>query len=77
MKVSAIAISIFANIILEAGLFEKIKNLVISQENQILSGSEKRNVVRKELESIGITAATSLINLGIELAVVWVKSKAK
>lgn len=77
MKISAIAISIFANIILEAGLFEKIKNLVLIQETKILSGSEKRNVVRKELESIGITAANSLINLGIELAVVWVKSKAK
>jgi hypothetical protein len=77
MKISAIAISIFANIILEAGLFEKIKNLVLIQDTKILSGSEKRNVVRKELESIGITAANSLINLGIELAVVWVKSKAK
>lgn len=70
-------ISIFASLILGSGVFDKIKEVVAEQSDKAISGTAKRNAAVKELEKIGIAAGTSLLNLGIELAVAFLKSKAK
>jgi hypothetical protein len=74
---NALVISIFANVILGSGAFEKIKEIVQAQSDKAISGTAKRTAAVKELEKIGIVAGTSLINLGIELAVAWLKLKSK
>lgn len=70
-------ISQFAKIILGGSLFERIKATVERQEAKLLSGAEKRNEVVNELRIIGISGASWLINLGIELAVAWLRNQAK
>ena len=70
-------ISQFAKIILGGSLFERIKATVERQETKLLSGAEKRNEVVNELRIIGISGASWLINLGIELAVAWLRNQAK
>jgi len=72
---NATLIALLANLILGSGLFDKIKQAVKDQEGKIISGAEKKNAAISQLTSIGVTAATSAINLGIELAVAWLKAK--
>ena len=72
---NATLIALLANLILGSGVFDKIKAVVIAQEAKVLSGAEKKNAAVAQLTSIGLTAATSAINLGIELAVAWLKAK--
>ena len=74
---NSIAISLFASLILGSGVFDKIKQVVAEQSEKAISGTAKRSAAVKELEKIGIAASTSLLNLGIELAVAFLKSKAK
>lgn len=76
MAFKATLISQFAKIILGSSLFERIKATVERQETKLLSGAEKRNEVVNELRVIGIAGASWLINLGIELAVAWLRSQA-
>lgn len=71
------AISALANIILGSNLFTRIKGVVERQEEKFLSGAEKRNAVLNEIEVIGFEAAKWVINLGIELAVAWLRIQSK
>ena len=45
--------------------------------SKFLSGAEKRNAVLNEIEVIGFEAAKWVINLGIELAVAWLRIQSK
>jgi len=77
MAFKATLISQFAKIILGSSLFERIKATVERQETKLLSGAEKRSEVVHELRVIGIAGASWLINLGIELAVAWLRTQAE
>jgi hypothetical protein len=77
MALKSTIISSFAKIILGSSLFERIKATVIRQEEKFIAGSKKREAVLAELQVIGISAATYLINLGIELAVAWLKTQSE
>ena len=77
MFFSSTIISAFAKIILGSSLFDKIKESVIRQEQKFIEGSKKREAVLAELQVIGIGAASYLLNLGIELAVSWLKSQSE
>jgi hypothetical protein len=70
-------ISSFAKIILGSDLFERIKATVLRQEEKAIKGSKKRDAVLVELQVIGISTATYLINLGIELAVAWLRTQSE
>jgi hypothetical protein len=77
MSMKSTIISSFAKIILGSALFERIKATVLRQEEKYLAGSQKRDAVLVELQVIGISTATYLINLGIELAVAWLKTQSE
>lgn len=77
MNFKIMAISALANIILGSNLFTRIKGVVERQEEKFLSGAEKRNAVLNEIEVIGFEAAKWVINLGIELAVAWLRIQSK
>lgn len=68
-------IAAFANFILGSGLFDQIKTAVMNAEDKLKDGAKKKKDVLSQLEVIGVAAGSSLINLGIELAVAWVKAK--
>ena len=76
MALKATIISSFAKIVLGSSLFERIKATVIRVDDKDVPGSQKRDAVLAELKLIGISAATYLINLGIELAVSWLRTQA-
>lgn len=76
MALKATIISSFAKIVLGSALFDRIKATVIRVDDDNVPGSEKRDAVFRELKIIGISAATYLLNLGIELAVAWLRTQA-
>lgn len=77
MAFKATLISQFAKIILGTSLFDRIKATVERQEQKMIAGSDKREAVIDELKIIGIASASWLINLGIELAVAWLRTQAE
>lgn len=77
MSMKSTIISSFAKIILGSDLFERIKATVLRQEEKAIKGSKKRDAVLVELQVIGISTATYLINLGIELAVAWLRTQSE
>lgn len=77
MSLKTTLINALANIILGSHLFDRIKACVVRQEEKLLSGPEKRHAVLQELMLIGISAASYLVNLGIELAVTQLKELTK
>jgi hypothetical protein len=77
MSIKSTIIGSFAKIILGSDLFERIKATVLRQEEKAIKGSKKRDAVLAELQVIGISTATYLINLGIELAVAWLRTQSE
>jgi hypothetical protein len=77
MALKTTIIAAFAKIVLGSNLFERIKATVIRQEDKNLPGSEKRQAVLDELKIIGVSTATYLINLGVELAVSWLRAQSE
>lgn len=49
--------------------YERIKNTVLSLENQALSGDEKRQIVLNEAAAVIEVCGKALVNLAIETAV--------
>lgn len=76
MSIKSTIIASFAKIVLGSTLFERIKATVIRVDGDDMHGSEKRNAVLDELKVIGVSAASYLLNLGIELAVSWLRTQA-
>ena len=77
MAFKSTIISSFAKIILGSALFDRIKATVERQEEKLIAGSDKRNAVVHELRVIGVAGASWLINLGIELAVAWLRTQSE
>jgi len=75
MSVKSVVISSFATFLLGSDIFQKIKNVVSEQEQKLIEGPKKRDAVLAELQVIGIGVAANLLNLGIELAVAWLKTQ--
>jgi len=75
MSVKAVVISSFASFLLGSDTFARIKGVVSKQEQKLIEGSKKRDAVLAELQVIGIGVAANLLNLGIELAVAWLKTQ--
>ena len=75
MSVKSVVISSFATFQLGSDIFQKIKNVVSEQEQKLIEGPKKRDAVLAELQVIGIGVAANLLNLGIELAVAWLKTQ--
>jgi hypothetical protein len=76
MKVAPFAIQSFASFLLGAQIFERIKGVVIRQEDKTLTGEEKRKAALDELSFLGIDIAKWMVNLAIELAVAYLRKLA-
>lgn len=76
MDLKSKIISSFANFIIGSDTFDRVKAVVIRQDNKNLSGIEKREAAFNEIRLIGMGIATWAINLAIELAVSWLRTKA-
>jgi hypothetical protein len=75
--VIAQAIQFLANIILGMSNFDRILGSVQRWADAKVASAEKRHGVLAELEVIGIELSESLMRLGIELAVAYLKQVAK
>lgn len=75
MSLKSTVIGSFANFLLGSNTFDRIKAVILRQADKDISGDEKRESALEEIRLIGLGVATWAINLGIELAVAWLKSK--
>ncbi|MGZ8172569.1 MAG: hypothetical protein ACXWT0_01575 [Methylobacter sp.] len=75
MNIKAVAISSFARFILGGNVFSRLLSVVTRQQDKVLSGAEKRHAALEDIKTIGLELAEWAVNLGIELAVAWLKSK--
>jgi len=69
------AIQLLAGLVLGSGTLDRIAAVVERWADQELTGAEKRAGVLAELEVIGLKLTESLTNLGIELAVTYLKKQ--
>lgn len=76
MNLKSTLISSFASFVLGSTIFEKIKAVILRQDEKELTGAEKRHAAILEIKEIGLDIANWLVNLGIELAVAWLRTKA-
>lgn len=76
MKIKSTAISSFAKFILGGTTFTRLIGIAKRQQDSNLSGAEKREAALADIEMIGLDIGGWAINLGIELAVAWLKSQA-
>lgn len=75
MNIKALVIERFAKFMFGGVPFESMKRIVADWHSSALSGPEKRQAVLEEFESLGYALAGCLVNLGLELAVAYLKSK--
>ncbi len=75
MSLKTTLIGSFASFLLGSDTFERIKAVVLRQADKDLTGEEKRESALEEIRLIGLGIATFALNLSIELAVAWLKSK--
>ena len=77
MNIKSAAISSFAKFIIGGNTFSRVLRIVsLVDKNAFLRGEEKRALALHELKAIGLDVAQWAVNLAIELAVAWLKSKA-
>lgn len=69
------AINAFAKIIIGAAPYEQLKDIARVYVDSSLTGEQRREAVLKDAKDLGIELSTSLLNLGVELAVAYLKSK--
>jgi len=77
MKISSIAIASFAKFMIGGEVFNEIKTAVGEQFDSDKTNAQKRASAIKGVKAILGDIADWTLNLGIELAVAWFKSKAK
>lgn len=77
MKVAPFIIERFAAFIIGDKVFSKIVYSVGTQAYSTKTGAEKRAAAIAQFKEFGLELAEWLLNLGIELAVAWAKSKVK
>lgn len=76
MNLKSTIISSFASFLLGSDTFDRVKGVVLRQENKDLTGEEKRTAAFNEIKMIGMGIATWALNLAIELAVSWLRTQA-
>lgn len=77
MNVKSYAIKSFANFILGSDAFSRISARVMARDaDSNMTGESKRQLVAQDIRAIGLQLANWALNLGIELAVAWARSKA-
>ena len=75
MSLKATIIGSFASFLLGSNTFERIKAVILRQAEKDIPGEDKRESALEEIRLIGLGIATWAMNLGIELAVAWLKTK--
>ncbi len=76
MKVKSLAINAAATLLLDKNLWTKVKELVSNiNPDDSLSSQEKHDKVMSDLKEVFSEIGTAVLNLGVSLAVVWLKSK--
>jgi len=68
-------INTLAKLLVGGNLFDKVKEIVADLNNTELSGSEKKERALEDVYAIFADLSTRIVNLAIELAVAWAKSK--
>ena len=76
MSIKGIVIEKFAKWYIGGVHFESIKRVVASLMNSSLSGQAKQVIAINEIQKFGYDLSNFLINLGIELAVGYLKAQA-
>lgn len=75
MSLKTTVIGSFAKFLLGGDTFERIKAVILRQADKDIPGEDKRESALEEIRVIGLGIATWALNLGIELAVAWLKAK--
>jgi hypothetical protein len=80
MKVGPIikqqAISSLAKLLADGATFERVKNVVIRQDNNPeMTNAQKRSAALYEMKVIGLQLVSWLANLILELAVAWLRQE--
>jgi len=76
MSIKGIVIEKFAKWYIGGVHFESIKRVVASLMDSSLSGQAKQAIAINEIQKFGYDLSAFLINLGIELAVGYLKAQA-
>ncbi len=76
MKIAPIAITSFARFMVGGEVFSEIKTAVEQQFDNDKTNAQKRTAAIKSAKAVLGDVADWALNLGIELAVAWFKSKA-
>lgn len=74
MNLTPFIIDRFAKFAMGGVPFESMKRIVADVNNSAMSSAEKRQAVLQEFASLGYALAQSMVHLGLELAVAWLKS---
>jgi hypothetical protein len=77
LNVKSVAIQSFATFLIGSNVFSRIISVVTRQNDKPLTSDEKRHAALEEIKLIGIELGEWAIRLGLELAVAFIKSKAK
>lgn len=77
MKIKAMAINLFARQLIDGVAFESAKRIVTDLDSKDISNEDKRKIAVETLKTFGYALAGFLVNLAIELAVAWLRSKAE
>lgn len=77
MSIKSVAISSFAKFIFGGDIFKRLINIIKRQQDKSITGPQKRQAAFDEVKIIGVEITDWAINLGIELAVAWVRSQSK
>ena len=77
MNIKSILINLFANQIIGRREFGTAKEIVSTLDSQDMPGIAKREIATERLKSLGYALAGFLINLAIELAYTYLKSKSQ
>ena len=77
MNIKSVAIASFASFIFGGSIFNRLLGIIKRQQSTVLTGPEKRAAAFEEVKVIGLEIADWAINLGIELAVAWMRAQSK
>lgn len=76
MALKTTIISSFATFLLGSKVFDRVKFIVSRLDDTELTGSAKKEQALKDIKTLGLGIVTWAINLAIELAVAYLRTKA-
>jgi hypothetical protein len=77
MKVFKYVAADFVGSSVAGDVFENIKDAVLVQMDVDIPNEEKHAAVFKKIKKAGYSIANWALNVGIKMAVIWIKSKAQ